>query len=135
MPQDHSPSPTPERAVYGFVFYLASFVCFAVYVIWAYIPDPWLHCIGLTYWPQKYWAVAVPVYICMTIILAFVAYTGLILLKTAPITDVSTITDDKAVYSSEFDKNPDCLPPLQDLDISTVNRLLYNEDNLSKKNI
>jgi len=129
MSQEHSPSPTPERAIYGFVLYLASFVGFATYIIWAYIPDSWLHSVGLTYWPQKYWAVAVPVYLCTTIILAYFAYIGLIFLKTAPITDISTITDDKAFYTCEINKNHEGLPPLRDLDISSVNHLLYSKCN------
>ncbi|XP_005089042.1 phosphatidylinositol N-acetylglucosaminyltransferase subunit P [Aplysia californica] len=129
MAQEHSPSPTPERAVYGFVFYLASFVGFVVYIVWAYVPDAWLHSVGLTYWPQKYWAVAVPTYFCVAVILAFIAYTGLIFLKTAPITDGRTITDSKAIiYDSHVELQPNALPPLRDLDISTVNRILYSTD-------
>jgi hypothetical protein len=36
---EHSPSPTPERAVYGFVLYLLSTVFFFVYVLWLVVPD------------------------------------------------------------------------------------------------
>ena len=31
---DHSPSPTPERAVYGFVVYLLSTGAFLCYILW-----------------------------------------------------------------------------------------------------
>jgi len=123
--QEHSPSPTPERAVYGFVFYLASFVGFGVYILWAYVPDAWLHSAGLTYWPQKYWAVAVPVFLCMTLAVFYVAYMGLIFLTTSPVTDISTITDSKALYEDEQASQREGLAPLCDLDLCTVNRLLY----------
>jgi hypothetical protein len=36
---EHSPSPTPERAVYGFVLYLLSTVAFIVYCLWLAVPD------------------------------------------------------------------------------------------------
>jgi phosphatidylinositol glycan class P protein len=36
---EHSPSPTPERAVYGFVLYLLSTVAFFVYILWLAVPD------------------------------------------------------------------------------------------------
>jgi phosphatidylinositol glycan class P protein len=36
---EHSPSPTPERAVYGFVLYLLSTVFFFIYVLWLTVPD------------------------------------------------------------------------------------------------
>ncbi|CAL1547171.1 unnamed protein product [Lymnaea stagnalis] len=139
MNQEHSPSPTPQRAIYGFVLYLASFIGSGLYIVWAYVPDAWLHSIGLTYWPQKYWAVALPVYFCAAVILSYIAYTGLILIKTHALTDVSSITDVHAIFEdiqlrhSDVHavcedihlRHSDAIPPLRDLDISTVNILLY----------
>ncbi|KAH9489933.1 hypothetical protein Btru_038294 [Bulinus truncatus] len=129
MTKEHSPSPTPQRAIYGFVLYLSSFMGFGLYIVWAYIPDEWLYSIGLTYWPQKYWAVALPVYLCMAIVLSYIAYTGLILIKTAALTNGSTISDKYSNYKDISRTNPDSIPPLRDMDISVVNHLLYLNSN------
>ncbi|GFR87705.1 phosphatidylinositol N-acetylglucosaminyltransferase subunit P [Elysia marginata] len=127
MTQEHSPSPTPLRAIYGFALYIASFALFGLYIVWAYVPDPWLHWLGLTYWPQKYWAVALPVYFCVAIVLSYVAYVGLIFQQTAPLSDMSTITDPHAIYPDDTEFPVDAIPPLRDLSISDVNKKIYGK--------
>lgn len=120
-----SPSPTPVRAVYGFVLYLAAYVGFVVYIIWAYVPDDWLEAVGLTYWPQKYWAVAVPCYLCMVFLLAFPIWFGYIFLCTPSPDSMDLITDDFKP-SPDLDNLPEgAAAPLADLSISDVNRKLY----------
>lgn len=77
----HSPFPSSERAVYGFALWLASFLLLGelalarqsvlrrprttiflvlvryvipgLYLLWAFLPDPWLAALGLSYLPQK----------------------------------------------------------------------------------
>uniref|UniRef100_A0A2C9L3F2 PIG-P domain-containing protein n=1 Tax=Biomphalaria glabrata TaxID=6526 RepID=A0A2C9L3F2_BIOGL len=101
------------------------FPIIGLYIVWAYVPDEWLHSIGLTYWPQKYWAIALPVYLCMIIVLSYIAYTGLILINTASLTDLNTITDNHSHYEDLTVMHPDSIPLLRDMDISVVNHLLY----------
>ena len=45
-PPEHSPAPTPDRAVYGFVLYLASYSFLALYLAWALLPDNLLTQLG-----------------------------------------------------------------------------------------
>ncbi|KAL8602449.1 hypothetical protein ACOMHN_067645 [Nucella lapillus] len=125
MTEEHRPSPTPERAVYGYVLYLASYIGLGVYLVWAYVPDSWLTAVGLTYWPQKYWAVALPVYLCVLIVLFYITYLGLIFISTPPLTSVTIITDSHANTQDQSPVAPDAIPPLRDLDIVEVNRYLY----------
>merc|ERR1712001_819082 len=66
---DHSPSPTPERAVYGFVVYLLTTAAFLCYILWLIIPNDTLESLGITFLPQKYWAVAVPIYVSVAFFL------------------------------------------------------------------
>jgi len=121
-----SPSPSPERAAYGFVLYLSAWVCLAVYLTWAYIPDSWLHAVGLTYWPQKYWAVAAPIYLTVALIFAIFLYVALNLTITPAFDSRYTITDEHARSVRTDDRLPaGAIPPIEDIPITEVNRVLY----------
>ncbi|XP_006819888.1 phosphatidylinositol N-acetylglucosaminyltransferase subunit P-like [Saccoglossus kowalevskii] len=120
-----NPSPTPERAIYGFVLYLGSILGFVLFVIWAYIPSTWLHSLGLTYLPQKYWALAAPTYLCMSIVFFYIIYVGYTFTITLPLDSLNTITDDHACPVNTKNLPSGAIPPIGDLSICEVNQRLY----------
>ena len=118
-----SPAPKPNRAIYGFVLWLTSYLFLILYLVWAIIPEEWLHYLGWTYWPMKYWAIAVPAYIVTGLLLfAFVLYPSVNLLITPPLNDMKTITDEFAIT------NPGRgIAPITDIHLSEVCAKLYTK--------
>jgi hypothetical protein len=49
--RDHGPKPSE---VYGFVGSITTVIATAVYLAWAYTPEPVLRSLGITYYPSKY---------------------------------------------------------------------------------
>ena len=49
--RDHGPKPSE---VYGFVGSITTVIATAVYLAWAYTPEPCLRSLGITYFPSKY---------------------------------------------------------------------------------
>lgn len=71
------PPPTapkvPTYEYYGFVLYLASSLAFLMYILWSYLPSPFLHALGITYYPDRWWALAIPAWIVVVLIYIYVA--------------------------------------------------------------
>jgi len=116
VPEQHNPSPTPERAVYGFILYLLATACFGLYFMWLVFPEEALHFIGIgQFLPQKYWAVALPIYFSVAFFLfVFIVYPSCGLLVAPTINDVRNVTDEFSIYSTEkVDK--DKIPRVYDI--------------------
>lgn len=98
MPE-HTPAPSPHRAIYGFAFYLFFLTLFILYCLWAYLPlKEW----GLTYLPDKYFAIWLPMLVLMGLaFFAFFVYPGINMTLTANIDEISSIVDVKLVLKDE----------------------------------
>ncbi|KAG0461931.1 hypothetical protein HPP92_020407 [Vanilla planifolia] len=48
--EEHGPKPSE---VYGFVGSITTVIATVIYLTWAYIPESWLHSVGITYYPSK----------------------------------------------------------------------------------
>lgn len=63
----------PTYEYYGFVLYLGSSAAFAFYLLWSYLPTPFLHRLGIYYYPDRWWSLAVPSWIVMGLVYIYVA--------------------------------------------------------------
>jgi len=87
----------PTYEYYGFALYLTSSLCFLMYLLWSYLPSPFLHQLGIYYYPNRWWSLAVPSSIVMTLVYIYVALasynTGYL---TKPLGSVENMVDEAA---------------------------------------
>ncbi|GAA6024773.1 hypothetical protein JCM8202_001255 [Rhodotorula sphaerocarpa] len=146
------PAPTAESQ--GFVLYIGSLVAYALYLVWAFLPDQALVTIGIEWYPSRDWALLVPAWIVMLVAFVYVGYFFLTMYSTLPSSEPEPYDDPKAYVPSparppaSLDAQgshtvsrpptplwahgvllPDeAIPPLYDLPPELVRRVLYEVD-------
>lgn len=113
----------PTYEYYGFVLYLASSLAFCkshgklpaqslvvsriltgptlvFYLLWSYLPSPFLHQLGIYYYPNRWWSLAIPAWLVMLLIYIYAALatynTGYL---TLPMHSIENIVDEVANVS------------------------------------
>lgn len=68
-----------------------------IYLLWSYLPSPFLHQLGIYYYPNRWWSLAIPSWLVMSIVYIYVALasynTGYL---TLPMNSIENIVDEVA---------------------------------------
>lgn len=72
--QQQRPTSLTRNETFGFLGWITSSVLYCLFIVWACTPDALLHFHGVTWYPDKYWACAVPVWACVTLVAALFMY-------------------------------------------------------------
>ncbi|EJC97752.1 PIG-P [Fomitiporia mediterranea MF3/22] len=143
-PYPSDPAQLKSRApeFYGFVAWSSTYALFVLYVLWALLPDTWILSLGIEWYPNREWAVLLPAYSVILILLTYFTYWALALYNTPSFSDLSTITDTHAhIPTPRYGRDeratslntnpfltaaaPDAIPSPYDIPIGLVNRVLY----------
>ena len=141
-----SPAPMPGRSYYGFVAYVFGWAAILCYLVWAWVPHTTLAAVGITYVPHQLWAIVFPtLFITALVTFIFFVYPTINWMLTIPMDDIRNIQDGKSISVEAYENSeylrggatspgsgdilPDDLipvPPVYDMDISHVSRVLYS---------
>ncbi|KAL7277213.1 hypothetical protein ACG7TL_009063 [Trametes sanguinea] len=89
LPTD-SRSRAPE--FYGFVAWASTYLLFVLYLLWAFLPDEHILALGVSWYPNREWALLIPAYGMVLVLLTYFTYFALALARTPAFNDISTIT-------------------------------------------
>ncbi|EKX54781.1 hypothetical protein GUITHDRAFT_131792 [Guillardia theta CCMP2712] len=126
-----APHGAKAAEVYGIVGYLSSLFSFALWIIWAYTPDWVLRSMGITYYPDRYWAVALPTWFIFLVIYIVIVYNAWNIINTNRFESYYTIRDTIEVPKTTNEKEiqsfhtTQSIAPADDIPISQINRILF----------
>ena len=117
-------------AHYAFVSWIGTIIAYLIFLVWAFAPASVLHDFGITYYPDRYYAIALPSYMLVVAILVGISYVGLNLWNTFEPNDIRTIEDKDSIYlSSDYlriqSSKEVVTPDIGDMDICTVSLILH----------
>ncbi|GMH18974.1 hypothetical protein Nepgr_020815 [Nepenthes gracilis] len=124
---EHGPKPAE---VYGFVGSITTVVATVIFLMWAYVPESWLHYVGIFYYPSRYWALAAPSYFMVMVVLVLVFYIGLNFMSTPPPTSLTVMFDEYSREPQSFSSGMDedrPIDPISDIGITRINDIMFRD--------
>ncbi len=123
----------PQAEVYGFVLWIATFFIMGFYLVFAWLPTDVLQYYGITYYPDRYWALAIPAYIPFTYgIIGIVMNWLWIYYKATPLDEFGIIEDEYTNFAIAKKGTPKSvnrkpvIPPIKDIPITKINKVMYH---------
>jgi phosphatidylinositol glycan class P protein len=120
-----------STGVYAFVAWISSLIVFVIFIAWAFCPDEVMHKIGITYYPNRYYAIALPSYALVLYLVVGMLYIGINMISTLDPDDIHTSKDNQSrpapnVFIKCGGKSG--IPEIGDMDPADVSALLYRRD-------
>eukprot|EP00823_Brevimastigomonas_motovehiculus_P003581 TRINITY_DN220_c0_g1_i1.p1 TRINITY_DN220_c0_g1~~TRINITY_DN220_c0_g1_i1.p1 ORF type:complete len:243 (+),score=58.18 TRINITY_DN220_c0_g1_i1:58-786(+) len=115
---------------YGFVLWVSTFVAYALFLLWSFMPNWMLESMGVTYYPSKYWAIALPNLVWILLVVLILAYMAINLMNTNPLDSLFTVTDQFAHFMDKTEQrslsvSDYSIPEVSDIPIGIINRIFY----------
>jgi phosphatidylinositol glycan class P protein len=98
-------------------------VVLIIYFLWAFLPDEVLQDLGVSYFPIKYWALALPTYLLLSTWIGVFAYSASFFYLAPPLDAPLLIQDSYTLTQHKNDGNF-AIRNAQDLDLAKVNRMM-----------
>eukprot|EP00758_Cryptobia_borreli_P007683 Tbor_TRINITY_DN5321_c0_g2::TRINITY_DN5321_c0_g2_i1::g.4141::m.4141 len=82
-----------QKAINGFISYVLTIVSLVIFIFWMMVPAPILHMCHFSYYPDKYWGLALPAAFVMALVCYWTSYMILLLRNTQPLNSMLQIID------------------------------------------
>lgn len=90
----------------SFIIWVGSYIVYIAFLAWAFLPDSILHPLGITYYPSRYYALAIPSYVILVVLLMAATYIGFNMINTNDPDDFATIRDRKRTDGRDIVTKP-----------------------------
>lgn len=110
----------PIQSVYAFVSWIASYALAIILILWIVLPSSTLQHYGITYYPSRYYALAVPAYLIVVYTLCSIIYMAWNMWTTLSPDDIATSRDRDRDHSDAIDPTHDVHSPAEPTMTSSV---------------
>ena len=118
-----------QKAIGGFIGWTLVIAGMTAFVLWSCLDEATLHSFGVTYYPDKYWAVALPGFFTMAFLYYWSTYMLMYMRNTKPLCDMHCITDLQARGSKAelgtLSNVQSSVPPIADIPVNVASRVLH----------